>query len=244
MCAGGGCGGVGCGDAAGAEGDGDAGGCRGLEGGNGAGGYRGSGGEGLARNVVAHGEPAAFGPVRGRQDGRDGGVVRGVPSRPARRPGPVGTPSRAAGPSRPRSRRGPGASLRGLPGVRGPSSTAAVMMAAVLGVTPSMRARSPALSWGRACTAPHSSSTASAVRPRLGPARIASSSASLSVFTPCCSRRSRATRPAARGLVPVLEVMRGRLSGRGRAATAAGRPATGASPGISAARSPGRRATA
>ena len=68
-----------CGDAAGVEGDGDAGGCRGLEGGNGAGGYRGSGGEGLVRKVVAHGEPAAFGPVRGRQDGRDGGVVLGVP---------------------------------------------------------------------------------------------------------------------------------------------------------------------
>ena len=31
------------------------------------------------RKVVAHGERAAFGPVRGRQDGRDGGVVRGVP---------------------------------------------------------------------------------------------------------------------------------------------------------------------
>ena len=38
VCARGGCGGVGCGDAAGAEGDGDAGGCRGLEGGNGTGG--------------------------------------------------------------------------------------------------------------------------------------------------------------------------------------------------------------
>ena len=47
VCARGGCGGVGRGDAATAEGDGDAGGCRGLEGGNGAGGYRGSGGEGL-----------------------------------------------------------------------------------------------------------------------------------------------------------------------------------------------------
>ena len=31
------------------------------------------------RKVVAHGEPSAFGPVRDRQDGRDGGVVRGVP---------------------------------------------------------------------------------------------------------------------------------------------------------------------
>ena len=38
----------------------------------------------------------------------------------------------------------------------------------VLGVTPSMRARSPALSRGRACTAPHSHCTASAVRPPLG----------------------------------------------------------------------------
>ena len=38
VCARGGCGGVGCGDAAAAEGDGDAGGCLGLEGGNGAGG--------------------------------------------------------------------------------------------------------------------------------------------------------------------------------------------------------------
>ena len=75
VCARGGRGGVGCGDAAGAEGDGDAGGCRGLEGGNGAGGYRGSGDEGLVRKVDAHGEPAALGPVRGRQDGRDGGVV-------------------------------------------------------------------------------------------------------------------------------------------------------------------------
>ena len=43
---------------------------------------------------------------------------------------------------------------------------------------------------------------------------------------------------------PVRRVMRGRLSARGRAATAAGPPATGASPGRSAARSPGRRATA
>ena len=44
--------------------------------------------------------------------------------------------------------------------------------------------------------------------------------------------------------VPVHGVMRGRLSGRGRAATAAGPPATGAWPGRSAARSPGWRATA
>ena len=43
---------------------------------------------------------------------------------------------------------------------------------------------------------------------------------------------------------PVRGVMRGRLSGRGLDATAGGPPATGASPGRSAARSPGRRATA
>ena len=119
-----------------------------VEGGKGDG-YRGTEGEGLVRQVVAPGEPAAFGPVRGRQDGRDGGVVGGVPVH-----------------------------------------TAAVMMAAVLGVTPSMHASSPAL------------------------------------------------------LVPVLEVMRGSLSARGRAATAAGPPATGASPERYAARSSGRRATA
>ena len=87
VCARGGCGGVGCGDAAGAEGDGDAGGCRGLKGGNGAGGIAVPGGEGLVRKVVAHGEPAAFGPVRDRQDGRDGGVVRGVPVHGVGEPG-------------------------------------------------------------------------------------------------------------------------------------------------------------
>ena len=46
------------------------------------------------------------------------------------------------------------------------------------------------------------------------------------------------------GGVPVSGVMRGRLSVRGHAATAAVPPATGAWPGRSAARSPGRRATA
>ena len=56
------------------------------------------------------------------------------------------------------------------------------------------------------------------------------------------SRRRCARGP--RGSVPVLEVMCGRLSARGRAATAAGPPASGASPGRSAARSPGWRATA
>ena len=66
-------------------------------------------------------------------------------------------------------------------------------------------------------------STASAVRPRLGPARIVSSSASLSVLTPCRSRRSRATRPAARGPVPAAASRAAAVPCEGAPAPAAGR---------------------
>ena len=47
-------------------------------------------GEGLVRKVVARGEPAAFGPVRRRQEGRDGGVVRGVVKRHSKLTVPLG----------------------------------------------------------------------------------------------------------------------------------------------------------
>ena len=132
VCARGGRGGVGCGDAAGAEGEGD-----------------------------------AVDVVRGRQDGRDVGIVRGVPVHGV-----------GAAPGRP---------------------SAGVVVVGRAGPLQRGAGGRPRATIGINC----------------GVSRFA-----------------------------VRRVMRGRLSGRWRAATAGVPPATGASPGRSASRSPGRRATA
>ena len=65
-------------------------------------------------------------------------------------------------------------------------------------------------------TVPHSSSTASAAWAPLGPARIPSSSASPSVSTRCRSRRSRATRRAARGWFRCLKLCPAAFRARAR----------------------------
>ncbi len=134
-------------------GSGDAGGCHGLKGGMGRGVTR-HRGEGYVRKVVGDGEPATSGRcavVRMAATAGSSGACRctasgAAPRRPSavvvvvRRAGPlqrgtggrsratVGINYRASRPG-PEAAEAPGAPLRGLPGVRRPSSTAAVMMA-------------------------------------------------------------------------------------------------------------------